>query len=222
MEIECLRLDFHVYDMAIRCQRMQVEALGNRVLETRFPIWLFQILKSPCLLSYSHSHPHPLTLKPKHSHSHTNWPTLTVSASPTTPSLVLSLSQPHRRRCRSSSHSLSPTPTPSHSHTNQSTHTVSASPTPPSLVLPLSQPHRSRRRSYFILFLKEVNFDWSSQSFEVLQSARSLKTKKKKVSPFIPNAKCKVCFTVCMLRNSGKNERIFCESSFFFFFLNFQ
>ena len=48
-------------------------------------------------------------------------------------------------------------------------------------------------------------------------SLRSLwKPKKKKGESLY--AKCKVCFTVCMLRNSGKNQRICCESLFFYFF----
>ena len=197
MEIECLRLDFHVYDMAIRCQRMQVEALGNRVLETRFPIWLFQILKSPCLLSYSHSHPHPLTLKPKHSHSHTNRPTLTVSASPTPPSLVLSLSQPHRRRCRSSSHSLSPTPTPSHSHTNQSTHTVSA----------------SFKRSEFWLVITEL---WSPSVCAVS------KNQKEKGESFYSKCKMQSVFHCVYAEKQWEKWKNLLWKFVFFFFLNFQ
>ena len=61
-----------VYDVAINCQ---VEPPGNRILDTRFPIGVFQILKSLLSDSHSHchSHPHPrtLTLKPEHSQCQT-------------------------------------------------------------------------------------------------------------------------------------------------------
>ena len=122
-----------VNDVAIRCQRKQVEAPGNRVLKTRFPIGLFQILKPVSTVSLLLS----LTLTPTPTpfHSQTRAPSLSDKTDPLSPC------QPHPRYRRSSSHSLSPTPTPSQSHTNQSTRTVWASPTP-SLVLPLSQPHR--------------------------------------------------------------------------------
>ena len=52
-----------------------------------------------------------------------------------------------------------------------------------------------------------------SQSFEFLQSTRSLKTKKKRRWV----ALCKLCFTVWLPRNGGKNQRNFGFNSFFFF-----
>ena len=147
-----------VYDMAIRCNRMQVEAPGNRVLETRFPIGLFQILKSVSNVALSlsltltpthtptptpsHSQTRALSLSHKPTHSHrislthaTVARPLTLSASLTTPSLILSLSQPH-------THTLSLSHKPKHSHRVSLTHatvarppTLSASPMLPSLIL---------------------------------------------------------------------------------------
>ena len=55
-----------MYDVTISCQRIQVEAPGNRVLETWFPIWLFQILLTVSTVSLSLS----LTLTPTPTPSH--------------------------------------------------------------------------------------------------------------------------------------------------------
>ena len=161
----------------------------------------------------SHSQTRALSLshKPTHSHrislTHTTVARpLTLSASLTTPSLILSLSQPHTH-----THTLSLLHKPKHSHRVSLTHatvarppTLSASPMLPSLVL-----HIVFKISEFWLVIIEL---WSPSVCTVSEN------QKKKVSPFMQNAKCKVCFTVCMLRNSGKNGRIFCESFFFFFF----
>ena len=64
VEIESLKLDFHV----LPTWMIDVEAPGNRVFETRFPIRLFQIF---CLYSLTLTHTHTLSLshKPEHSHS---------------------------------------------------------------------------------------------------------------------------------------------------------
>ena len=64
VEIESLKLDFHV----LPTWMIDVEAPGNRVFETRFPIRLFQIFR---LYSLTLTHTHTLSLshKPEHSHS---------------------------------------------------------------------------------------------------------------------------------------------------------
>ena len=193
MEIECLRLDFHVcMTWQLVCQRVQVEAPGNQVLETRFPIGLFQNLKisvSPLSHSHSHSHPHPLTLtqtrafslshKPTHSHTknlsltHSHRVSLT-HADHRSPSHSLSLTDADRR---SPSHSLSTDyRSPSHSLTHQPSLTPLSITLSTLTQIPSPKEQRCMKRS--------------SQSFEVLQSTRSLKKKKKKVSPFMQNAKC--------------------------------
>ena len=159
----------------------------------------------------SHSQTRALSLSHKPTHSHrislthaTVARPHTLSASLTTPSLILSLFQPH-------THTLSLSHKPKHSHRVSLTHatvarppTLSASPMLPSLVL-----HIVFKISEFWLVIIEL---WSPSVCTVSEN------QKKKVSPFMQNAKCKVCFTVCMLRNSGKNGRIFCESFFFCFF----
>ena len=105
-----------VNDVAIRCQRIQVEAPGNRVLKTRFPIGLFQILKPVSTVSLSLSlTPTPT---PTPSHSQTRAPSLSDETDPLSPC------QPHPRHRRSSSHSLSLT------HAIARPSTLSASPTP--------------------------------------------------------------------------------------------
>ena len=160
------------------------------------------------LLSHKLTHSHRISL----THANIARP-LTLSASLTTPSLILSLSQPH-------THTLSLSHKPKHSHRVSLTHaavarppTLSASPMLPSLVL-----HIVFKISEFWLVITEL---WSPSVCTVSENQ-----KKKGESLY---AKCKVCFTVCMLRNSGKNGRIFCESFFFLFFffflvfvLNFQ
>ena len=66
MEIESLRLDFHV----LPTWMIDVEAPGNRVFETRFPIGLFQIFRLYSLtLTHTHTHTLSLSHKPEHSHS---------------------------------------------------------------------------------------------------------------------------------------------------------
>ena len=66
VEIESLRLDFHV----LPTWMIDVEALGNRVFETRFPIGLFQIFRLYSLtLTHIHTHTLSLSHKPEHSHS---------------------------------------------------------------------------------------------------------------------------------------------------------
>ena len=68
VEIESLRLDFHV----LPTWMIDVEAPGNQVFETRFPIGLFQIFRLYSLtLTHTHTHTHTLSLshKPEHSHS---------------------------------------------------------------------------------------------------------------------------------------------------------
>ena len=85
--------------MAIRCQHIQVEAPGNRVLKTRFPIGLFQILKPVSTVSLLLSL--TLTPTPTPSHSQTRAPSLSDKTDPLSPC------QPHRCYRRSSSHSLS-------------------------------------------------------------------------------------------------------------------
>ena len=107
--------------------------------------------------------------------------------------------------------------------------TLSASPMPPSLVLSLSQPHthtlslshKSEHSHRVSLTNAAVARPLSLSTSPTPWSPSVSKNQKKKVSPFMQNAKCKVCFTVCMLRNSGKNGRIFCESFFFLFFCFF-
>ena len=66
VEIESLRLDFHV----LPTWMIDVEAPGNRVFETRFPIGLFQIFRLYSLtLTHIHTHTLSLSHKPEHSHS---------------------------------------------------------------------------------------------------------------------------------------------------------
>ena len=182
MEIECLRLDFHVcMTWQLVCQRGQVEAPGNQVLETRFPIGLFQNLKisvSPLSHSHSHSHPHPLTLTQTRAFSLSHKPTHSHTKN-------LSLTHSHRVSLthadhRSPSHSLSLTDADRHSPSHSLTHQPSLTPLSITLStltqIPSPKEQRCMKRS--------------SQRFEVLQSTRSLKTKKKEVSPFMQNAKC--------------------------------
>ena len=117
-----------VNDVAIRCQRKQVEAPGNRVLKTRFPIGLFSDFKACvyCLtltLTNTHTHTHTLSLLNQSTLTlRQNRPTLTVSASPTLPLLVVSLSQPH-------TYTLSVSYKPEHSHRVSLTHAVACPPT---------------------------------------------------------------------------------------------
>ena len=66
VEIESLRLDFHV----LPTWMIDVEAPGNQVFETRFPIGLFQIFRLYSLtLTHTHTHTLSLSHKPEHSHS---------------------------------------------------------------------------------------------------------------------------------------------------------
>ena len=72
-----------VYDVAIKCQHNQVEAPGNQVLDTQFPIGFFQILKSVCCLTLTltdtYTHTHTLSLSNQSTLSlRRNQPTLTV------------------------------------------------------------------------------------------------------------------------------------------------
>ena len=64
VEIESLKLDFHV----LPTWMIDVEAPGNRVFETRFPIRLFQIFRLYSL-TLTHTHTPSLSHKPEHSHS---------------------------------------------------------------------------------------------------------------------------------------------------------
>ena len=108
VEIESLKLDFHV----LPTWMIDVEAPGNRVFETRFPIRLFQIFR---LYSLTLTHTHTLSLshKPEHSHSLS----LTYIFPPTF--LVLTQSELLTKL----SHFLSISHTASHIHTCAHTHT---------------------------------------------------------------------------------------------------
>ena len=120
------------------------------------------------------------------SHSHTDQSKL---------SLTLSLSQPHDPNPLSLTPSLFHSPT--HSHASHShplhPHTDTLSPSllshsPSTLSLNL----HSQSPLFHIHQLRQKNRDCikcSSQSFDFLQSTQSLE-KKKKVSPFMQNAKC--------------------------------
>ena len=163
----------------------------------------FKALLSPSLLSHSHSP----------SHSHTDKSTLThhLLSQPHQPTLTLKTC--HRRQPRPTltlsaplmptvAHPLtlsaSPTPTQSHSPSHSLTHQPNLMPLSVTLSTLTQTPchclycHSVSIISHSSTSPKEQRcIKWSSQSFEVLQSTRSLKKKKKKkVSPFMQNAKC--------------------------------
>ena len=150
----------------------------------------FKALLSSSLLFHSHSpshshtdqstlthhllsQPYQPTLTLKTCHQRQPWPTLTLSASPT-PTVAHPLTL-----------SASPTLTHSHSPSHSLTHQPNLTPLSVTLSTLTQIPSPKEQRC----------MKWSSQSFEVLQSTRSLK-KKKKVSPFMQNAKC-VSLCVC-------------------------
>ena len=157
-----------VNDLAIRCQRIQVEDPGNRVLKTQFPIGLFQILKPVSTVSLSLSlTPTPT---PTPSHSQTRAPSLSNKTDPLSPC------QPHPRRHRSSSHSLSLTGaivarrltlSALHPHPLSLTQTRALAPCEP----------RPRRRSSS----RSLSLTDTLKSFSLrLEVFQSLKTKKKR------------------------------------------
>ena len=167
-----------VYDVAIRCQRIQVEAPRNRVLETRFPIGLFQILKSVSNVSLSLS----LTLTPTHtptptpSHSQTKALSLSDETDPLSPC------QPHPHRRRSSSHSLSPIDAAvARPLTLSALHPHPLTLTQARALVPC-EPHPRRRSSSHSLSLTNALKSFSL-CLEVLEVLQSLKTKKKRWVP---------------------------------------
>ena len=168
-----------VNDVAIRCQRIQVEAPGNRVLKTRFPIGLFQILKPVSTVSLSLSlTPTPT---PTPSHSQTRAPSLSDETDPLSPC------QPHPRHRRSSSHSHSLTDAViARRLTLSAPHPHPLSLTQTRALVPC-EPHPRHRLSYHSLSLTDALKSFSLR-LEVLQS---LKTKKKKGESLV-----KVCLFI--------------------------
>ena len=137
-------------------------------------------------------------------------------------SLTLSLSQPYWPR---------PWPTLSHPLTLSLTDPLSClsqSPSPPSHRHPVTlstltqSPVASLSLHYFtfISFAKRTEII-SNAHHKALStfSLRGLWKKKRKKGESL-YAKCKVCFTIWLLRNSGKNQRNFGFSLFFFFFFS--
>ena len=186
---------------------IHVEVLGNQVLETWFPIGLFQNLKHSCHRLYSLTLTHPFTLtqtralsftlslsyKPEHSRSPS-----TLSTSPT----------------HSHTKNLSPTPPLTHSHSLSLTNADRRSPShflsitdPNPVSLTLSLSHSPTQSHASVSHPLHPHSDTLAKRIEMYQTV---------ITELY--AKCKVCFTIWLLRNNGKNQRIFGESSFFFYF----